>query len=636
MERKLAAILSADVKGYSRLMGEDDEATIRTLTAYREVMTALIEQHHGRVVDSPGDNLLAEFASAVNAVQGAVAIQQELTTRNTELPPNRQMAYRIGVNLGDVVTEDGRVYGDGVNIAARLEALADAGGICISGKVFDEVKTKLELGYTSIGAQQVKNIAEPVLAYKVQLDSDGTAIPSASQKQSAPSPDNERGPSRRRPLAALVVVVGLVVAAGVLTLWDFSPPPSPPSGTESVEERPALPLPDKPSIAVLPFTNMSGDPEQEYFSDGMTETLITDLSKLSGLFVIARHSTFFYKGKTVKIEQTGRELGVRYVLEGSVQRAGARVRINTQLIEATTGGHVWAERYDRKLEDIFALQDELVQGIVTMLRVEVQEAELARVKRVPTANLTAYDAYLRGREYFVRLTPAANAQARLLLERAIALDPAYADAYVLLGFTYWMELVHQWSQDPQTLERAVELARQALVLDDSLSQAHHIMGYGYLWRDHQHARAIAALERAIELDPNNDAVYANLADMLSWAGRPAEGLEKVEQAMRLNPHYPAYYLHNLSNVYLLMDRYEEAVAAEQRLLSRNPDYMYAYVNLAYAYSQLGRDEEARAAAAEVLRLNPHFSLEVARQSVPLKDKAKFEQIIAGLRKAGLE
>ena len=508
MERKLAAILSADVKGYSRLMGEDDEATIRTLTAYRAVMTAFIEQHHGRVVDSPGDNLLAEFASAVNAVQGAVAIQQELTTRNAELPPNRQLAYRIGVNLGDIVTENGRVYGDGVNIAARLEALADAGGICISGKVYDEVKTKLELDYVSIGAQQVKNIAEPVPAYRVQLDADGTAAQIARPTPPTGRPAHATGPARRWSLATAVVAV-LLVGAGLLVYRSVSPPLPPP-----------LPLPGKPSLAVLPFTNMSGDPEQEYFSDGLTNALITDLSKFSGLFVIARNSTFTYKGQAVNVKEVGREFGVRYVLEGSTQKAADRVRVTANLVEAATSRHLWGESYDRPLTDIFAVQDEIVQQIGVTLRVKILEAEQDRARRIPTENLTAYDAWLRGLEQYWRLTLEGIRQARQLFEQAIALDPQYAEAYAWLGVTYYAEwAVGNW--DPQLLERAGELTQQALALDDSLPVAYQYWGYTH---QKQPEQAIAAGEQAIALDPNNADAYVTLAEILALTGRPAEAV----------------------------------------------------------------------------------------------------------------
>ena len=408
--RKLAAILSADVQGYSRLMGDDEVATIRTLTTYREVMTSLIEQHHGRVVDSPGDNLLAEFASAVDGVEGAVAIQQELKTRNAGLPPDRQMHYRIGINVGDVVVEGERIYGDGVNIAARLESLADGGGICISEAVHTQVRNKVDLDYAYQGEQQVKNIAEPVRVYAIQ-----PATENASLRVSVPPVS--RG--RWSPLSVTGIVL-IVLGVGYVAWQQIKHPvgaPVPLAKTAS------LPLPDKPSIAVLPFTNMSGDPEQEYFSDGMTEDIITDLSKISGLFVIARNSTFTYKGKLVDVAEVGRVLGVRHVLEGSVRKAGNRVRINVQLIDASTGGHVWAERYDRELEDIFTLQDEITEKIVFALKVTLSAEEQARFQQAPTTSLDAYDAYLRGVALAWRTTPETNSQARQLLEQALVLDP---------------------------------------------------------------------------------------------------------------------------------------------------------------------------------------------------------------------
>jgi adenylate cyclase len=364
MKRKLAAIFSTDVKGYSRLMGDDEEATIHTLKTYRKVISGLIERHHGRVVDSPGDNMLAEFPSAVDAVKSSVAIQQALKTRNAALEDHRKMEFRIGLNVGDVITDEGRLYGDGVNIAARLEGLAYPGGICISESIHTQVQNKLSFQYAYIGEREVKNIATPVPVYKVQLEADGAIAPAAStvsQERPAPRPVEDTGPLRRWPLTALAVVAVLLVAGGVLLLNPVSQQPTSPGDLDAPEETPGLPLPDKPSLAVLPFTNMSGDPEQEYFSDGMTEDIITDLSKISGLFVIARNSTFTYKGQAVDISDVSRKLGVRYVLEGSVRKAQSHVRINAQLIDATTGGHVWAERYDRELADIFALQDEITE-----------------------------------------------------------------------------------------------------------------------------------------------------------------------------------------------------------------------------------------------------------------------------------
>ncbi len=587
MERKLAAIFSADVKGYSRLMGEDEEATIRTLTTYREVMTTLIQQHRGRVVDAPGDNLLAEFASAVDAVHGAVAIQQELKTRNAELPATRKMEFRIGVNLGDVVVEEGRLYGDGVNIAARIESLAEAGGICISGKVYEEVKTKVALGYEYLGEQQVKNIAEPVRVYRVIMEPEEVRSPK-SEVRSPESKGKSQKPRRvgtAHRLWAAVVVGLLLIVGAVAAVRYLSPPPiRTPQSEIRNQEGPALalPLPDKPSIVVLPFVNMSKDPDQDYFSDGLTETLTGDLSKISSLFVIARNSAFTYKGKAVKVQDVGREMGARYVLEGSVQKADQQVRITTQLIDATTGYHLWSEQYDRPLRDLFALQDEIVQQIVTTLKLQLTLEEQGYSVRKHTDNLEAYDAFLRGVEQYYRFTKEANAQAQQMLEKAVALDPQYAEAYAWLSEAYWLEWNLHWSADPPTLERALALAHQAVALDDSLPIAHTILGRIYAEK-RQYEQAIAEEERAIALDPNNDESYAHQALTLELAGRPEAALPAVAQAMRLNPRCPFWYSFVLGQAYGMIGRYAEAVAMQKEAISRNPNFLPAHFSLAINY-----------------------------------------------------
>src|SRR5262245_58311459 len=400
IERKLTAILSADVKGYSRLMGEDDAATVRTLTAHRALMASLIQQHRGRVVDSPGDNLLAEFGIVVDAVQCAVEIQQELKAKNTDLPDQRQMEFRIGINLGDVIVEDGRLYGDGVNIAARLESLAEAGGICLSGVVYDQVKNKLALSYEDLGEQAVKNIADPVRVWRVRLEVPSPPVEQASSlptaRMAAP-PESQK--VRRVGIAHLRwVAVSLVLIAGaVVTVRYLSRPPlrTPNSELRTDAAPAALPLPDKPSLVVLPFVNMSEDPKQDYFSDGLTEVLTSDLSKISSLFVIARNSAFTYKGKAIKVQDVGREMGVRYVLEGSVLKAEDQVRITAQLIDATTGYHLWSERYDRPLQNILRLQDEIVQKIVMTLKLQFTLQEQGWIVRKHTDNPEAYDALLQ-------------------------------------------------------------------------------------------------------------------------------------------------------------------------------------------------------------------------------------------------
>jgi adenylate cyclase len=402
------------------------------------------------------------------------------------------------------------------------------------------------------------------------------------------------------------------------------------------EQAPVLPLPDKPSIAVLPFVNMSEDPKQEYFSDGMTEDLITDLSRVSGLFVISRNSAFTYKGKAVKMQDVARELGVQYVLEGSVRRANDQVRITAQLVDAATDSHLWAERYDRPLKDIFALQDEIVQKIVMTLKLQLTLWEQGFLVRKRTDNIEAYDYYLRGEAYFWRTTKEANVQARQMFEKAVELDPQYAEAYAALGWTYLFEWTWQWSQDPQALEQALELAQKAIALDDSVPSAHSLLSRVYQWKN-QHEQAIAEGEQAIALDPNNADGYAILARTLNYAGRPAEAIGLVEKAMRLNPRYPVGYLFQLGHAYHLTGRHEEAIAALKSVLIRNPNNLGAHIRLVFIYSeQLGREEEARAEAVEVLRLSPNFSLEVWRQRLPYKDPAVLERYLAALRKAGLK
>src|SRR5210317_1793212 len=417
-KRKLTAILSADVEGYSRLMGDDEEATVQTITAYREIITTLIKQHNGNVIDSPGDNLMAEFVSVVDAVQCAVSVQKEIKARNEELSENRRMQFRIGINLGDVIQEEGRIYGDGVNIAARLEGLAEPGGICISKTAFDHIESKLPYGYEFLGDQSVKNIAKPVQAYRVLLE------PEAAGKVIG----EKRFLGRFSRKTAMAVIIVLLIVAGGLIGWNIYLQQSKKVKPASMDKM-AYPLPDKPSIAVLPFENFSGDPKQEYFSDGFTEHIITSLSKVPYIFVIARNSTFAYKGKAVKINQIAEELGVRYVLEGSIQRSNDSLRITVQLIDAISGYHLWAENYDRKLKDIFALQDEIAMKIMTELQVTLSGQDWARLSPIKTNNLNAYETFLKGVSHFNRRTEADSLKARKLAKEAIALDPEYGIAY---------------------------------------------------------------------------------------------------------------------------------------------------------------------------------------------------------------
>jgi adenylate cyclase len=623
-KRKLAAIFHADVKGYSRLMGEDEEDTLQTLTVYLEVMTALIATCRGRVVGTEGDAVLAEFASVVDAVRCAVKVQEALKEKNNALPDNRKMEFRIGINLGDVLEEGDQIYGDGVNIAARIESLADGGGISISDTVHDQIVDKISLGYEYQGEQAVKNIKKPVKIYRVLLDPESAGKKRRQKKQ----------PPRRWLLASLVFMCVMGIVAGKIFMRHKTTHPTLPLVETVTQEKMAIPLPEKPSIAVLPFVNMSDDAAQTYFSDGMTDDLITDLSKISGLLVIARNSVFAYKGRNVKVDQISRELGVRYVLEGSVRKVGEHIRINAQLIDATTGGHVWAERYDRNLKDIFALQDEVTGKIVQALVVNLTKDEEKRLVRKGTHSIDAYDYTLRGADHFLRFTKADNEAARQMFKHAIELDPKYAKAYSMLGWSYWMAWVFEWSRDPQSLDRALELAQQALVLDESLSSGLALVGKIYLW-EKQYDLAIAELKKITVLNPNYADGIAGLGEALHFAGNPDEAITMYKKAIRLNPIPPVWYFHGLGSAYFLTGQYGRAIAALQRVLNRNPNFWPAHIYLAASYSEINETEKARAAVAEVLRLVPGISLENSKTKLPYKDPAVLKRLFRALAEAGL-
>jgi adenylate cyclase len=624
-KRKLTAILSADVVGYSRLMGEDEAATVQTITAYRETMTRLIQQYRGRVVDSPGDNLLAEFASMVDATECAVKIQEELTIRNAELPEERRMQFRIGINLGDVIEEGERIYGDGVNIAARIEGLAEGGGICISGSAYEQIENKLALRYEYLGEHAVKNISKPVRVYRVPMES--RAAPEVSKQK--------RAGLRRWKGSVLALVVVLAVGAGALAVWNPDFREYCPRWLIVMMDRIGITPMEKPSIAVLPFDNLSGDPEQEYFSDGITEEVITALSKVPELFVIARHSTFTYKGKPVNVQQVSHELGVRYVLEGSIRKAGDRLRITAQLIDATTGHHLWAERYDRDLKDIFALQDEMTMKIVTALRVKLTEGEQARLYDKSTDNLDSFMKVLEGDPYFFRFNEESNIKARQMFEEALALDPENATACTMLAWTYLMEARNSWSKSPgRSMEQAVELAQKALALKDTLDATHSLLGRIYLDK-RQYEKAIAEAERAVALNPNGADAHAHLGVTLDYVGRREEAIALLKKAIRINPIPPNWYLLSLGQSYSFTGQYEEAIAIYKTVLQRNPDDFSALIGLAAAYSVSGREEKARAAAAEVLSIKPKFSLERFAETIMYKNQADTERAIEALRKAGL-
>src|SRR5262245_41678060 len=578
MDRRLAAIFAADVVGYSRLVGADEEGTIDRLSAHRrELIEPKIAEHQGRLVKTTGDGVLAEFASPVKAVRCAIDVQHAMAQRNADIPEGKRIEFRIGINLGDVVVEDGDIFGDGVNVAARLENIAEPGTVFISRTVRDFVTDAAELVLEDLGEQELKNIAKPVQVFRIAAPAQALAAAQA----------------------------------------------------------PAPAVPQKPSIAVLPFTNMSGDPEQEYFSDGMTEDLITDLSKISALFVIARNSSFAYKGKTVKVQEIGRDLGVRFVLEGSIRKSGNRVRITAQLIDAENGGHLWAERFDRDLTDIFACQDEVVEKIVRELAVTLTQGEAQRVRRQGTTKIEAYEAYLRGRQLLSRSTREAIAQARAMYRRAIKLDPTYAVPHAGLALTGISNYVSDWTDDPGAeLDEAERWARRALELDDSEPVAHMALGSVMLWR-RDHDGALAESRRMLELDPNFAQGYSAMALALMYAGHPLEALGRFATGMRLDPHFAGIVLHFVAQANFSLGNYGIAVKQLLERIARTPGTDSSRMMLAACYGHLGRIEEARAAWAELLKVNSNFSLEQRERVLPYKDPRDFARIAEGLAKAGL-
>ncbi|MFH1241487.1 MAG: tetratricopeptide repeat protein, partial [Pseudomonadota bacterium] len=538
---------------------------------------------------------------------------------------NRRMEFRIGVNLGDVIEEGERIYGDGVNIAARLEALSEAGGICISKTAFDHIESKLPFGYEYLGEQEVKNIPKAVGAYRVLMEPRVTVAEEIEKAKALPI-------WRRKAIVAGGIAVVLVVIAALVWNFYFSRPPR----EVASKERMAHPLPDKPSIAVLPFVNMSEDPKQEFFSDGITEEIINALSKVPKLFVIARNSTFTYKGKPVKVQQVSGELGVRYVLEGSVRKAGDRVRITAQLIDATTGHHLWSERYDRELKDIFALQDEITLKILNALQVKLTEGEQVRIYGRGTDNLEAYFKVLEGREQSSRFNEDGNAMARKLFEQAIALDPNYAMAYWRLSATYLMDLILGSTKSPkESLKQAENLAQKALAVGGALAEAHALLGRIYLAK-RQYEQAIAEGERAIAIDPNSPIAQYALAFSLTRVGKHEEAIALYKKAMRSDPIPSTSLLTMLGNAYNLAGRYEDGISTLKKVLHSSPDNLVAHVGLAIGYSLSGREEEARAEAAEVLRIDPNFSLKHFGKELMYKDQADTDRVVGALHKAGLK
>ena len=568
--RRLAAILAADVVGYSRLIRRDEEGTLARLNALRkEVIDPSIAEHDGRIVKLMGDGMLAEFASVVDAVRNAVEVQNAVAAHEADMPEEARIMFRVGINLGDVVIDGDDIQGDGVNVAARLEALAEPGGICISDKVYEEVRDRIDLRFEDLGEQSVKNIDRPLRVYAIRLDGEAT---------------------------------------------------------------PALELPDKPSIAVLPFDNMSGDAEQEFFADGITEDVITELSRYSDLFVIARNSAFTYKGRAVKVQDIRRDLGVHYVVEGSIRKSGNRVRVTVQLVESATGIHVWAERYDREFVDIFDLQDELTQAIVATLPGRLGPAEENRLRRKPPQDMAAYDYLLAGKIHHHRATREDNAEALRLLDKAIELDARFAQAYAWKACTLGQAIEFGFGGSPKELEdRAVEAIKKALSLDENDVECHRLLCEINMER-HQLDEAVIHGERALAGNPNDPRMVAQKGELLTWLGKPDEGAQWVSKAIRSDPHGAHARAHLLGRALYGSRRYADALDAYRQITS--PRYA-RLADMAACYAQMGMDAEAKDAAAAVLRLKPDFAIASYLQSLPFKETTDRNHLADGLRKAGL-
>jgi len=617
--RKLIAILSADVKDYTRLMSQDDVGTIRTLTASKEAMEILIRRYRGRVVDATGDNLLARFDSVLDAVNCAAEMQRDLAERNDELPDHRKMEIRMGVSLGDVVEEEGRIYGDGVNVAARLQALAEGGGICISDTVHGQVQGKLGLDYEDLGEQTLKNIAKPVRVYRL-LSHPGAAAHRVKEAKRA----------FRRKWVKVALVAGAILVLSTVLLWRFMLLPVRTPQVASMQ-RMAFPLPDRPSIAVLPFENLSADKSQDFIADGMTEDIISALARFKQLFVIARNSTLTYKGKAVKVQQVVQELGVRYVLEGSVQISKDRIRVTAQLIDAIAGTHVWVERYDRPLTDVFQVRDEVARKIVGSLAGKLKQAERARVSLQHPDSLDAYGLVMRAEELRIRFTPADNAKSRDLCEKAIALDPNYARAYALLAFTHLNDFKFFHPARPQEVyQKALDLASKAVALDPSLGDGRRVLGNTLLY-GRKHDKALAQYEEGLKANPNEADFLAMSAEVYDLIGQPEEAIKRIKQAMRLNPYYPNWYLWILGLAQYVARDYEGAVETLRQMSPLGEARRILAASLAY----LGRMEEARAEAEKFLKDDPSFSASNWGSHAPFLHEKDRQHAVEGFIKAGL-
>jgi adenylate cyclase len=641
VEHRLMAIVSGDVAGYSRLIASDEATAVRLVTIYREEVELLVQQHGGRLIDFTGDNFLAAFSSAQSSVRCAVQIQNVIKARNAGLPKDERMEFRLGIHQGEVRVQEARIFGTGVNIAARLESLADVGGICISASVHEQILGRLDFEYEDMGEQLVKNIPNPVKVYRVRFT---PGAPSVS------APEQPRRTALIAAVAAAALLVMTMAGAWLLTDGPKSVTASAPGSVTvaglapasrlqgSIEVAPGTfpPLPDKPSVVVLPFSNMSEQADQQYFADGITEDLTTELSRIPQLFVIARNSAFTYKGRAVDIGQVGRELGVRYVLEGSVRRAGGRVRITAQLIDASSGFHVWSERYDRDMADIFGVQSEIAEKIMAALQIEISEAEMARVQRVPVDNLTAYDAWLRARALLLQHRREGVEEARELLEYAIELEPSYAEAYADLGNTYMAEL-GGWNFDRSLIDRAEELGRRALDLDP-LSPEGYITLAAVKMAQGRADEALPLAEKAVELAPSRFDARSVLGMTQVQVGDLERGRQTLEEAIRYNPREIGMTSTFLGMAHYMDGEFDEAVELWERVRAANPDALADRISLISHYQVMGESEKAREIVAEVRAVNPDYTAAMALQFLELRggfSEDTGEMMVEALRMAGL-
>ena len=634
MKRQLRAILAADIVGYSRLMEANEAGTIaRQKKLFSDIVEPAIAQSDGRIVKLMGDGMLIEFASVVDAVTCAVRVQTLVTEKEREVAAEHRIEYRVGVNLGDVFHDNDDIFGDGVNIAARLEQMAEPGGICISGTVYDHLKFNIPVSYEALGEVKVKNIEQPIRVYRIHLDGGDTAPP---QKAAGKRP----GP-RTRILGGIGAAAVIAFAMLWITVSQIQTDAVQPAATDQGDPKTSVSSAqkdetDRPSIAVLPFNNLGASEDQDYFSDGMTEDLITDLSQVSGLFVIARNTVFTYKGRAVNVQQVGEELGVRYVLEGSVRKSGDRLRINAQLIDAHTGGHIWAERYDRELTDVFALQDDVVNRIVSALSVTLNTDEERRLSDAKKIDPQAYDALLRGLEKLRRFSLETNLEARIHFEQAIEFDPRFARAYADLALTYALEAEQLWAEDPEPgKQRALEFGLKALELDSSLSQVHFVLSVVYrsLGRAED---SISAAQRSVELEPNYADGFSTLAISLNFGGRPEEGLAALETAVKLNPLKPFFYVWAQGQSHYLMGDYDQAAALFEQVAQSNPHFPAAHKMLVATYVEQGRMADAEWAAQELLTSAPGFSVMAEAELTPYSDPAVKTRYLDSLRAVGIK